>query len=155
MPAVNYYPYLGFHFIVTFEEIDNQNADVSFQSVKGLEVQLETETIKEGGVLDHEHVLPVRSKFTPLTLERGIFKPENSKVLDWCKDAFFNFKFTPITVNVTLLNPEHKPMVVWNLRHVWPKSWKVKDLNAQQAEVLVETLELNYNAFKITYISYP
>lgn len=150
MATTNYYPYLGFHFRVTFDGLSGSGNDVSFQSVKGLEVQLETETLKEGGVLDHEHVLPVRTKFTPLTLERGVFKSENSAVIKWCKDAFFNFKFNPITVHVVLLNEQHTPLITWNLRHVWPKSWKTKDLNAQQGEVLIETLELNYNAFTVS-----
>lgn len=148
--TTNYYPYTGFHFMVSFEGLSGSGNDVSFQSVKGLEVQLETESVKEGGVLDHEHVLPVRSKFSPLILERGVFKSENSAIIKWCKDAFFNFEFQPVTVNVILLNENHNALITWNLRHVWPKSWKIKDLNAQQGEVLVETLELNYNAFKIT-----
>lgn len=147
---MNIYPYTGFHFRVTFGNIPGAKSDVSFQSVKGLEIQLETETIKEAGVLDYEHVLPVRAKFSPLTLERGVFKPENSWVIGWCKKALMEFSFEPITVTVMLLNEEHQPLVTWNLRHVWPRSWKIKDLNAQQGEILVETLELNYNAFTVS-----
>jgi phage tail-like protein len=147
---MNIYPYTGFHFKVIFEGLGGAANDVSFQSVKGLEIQIETETIKEAGVLDHEHIMPVRAKFSPLTLERGVFKPENSGVITWCKDAMMNFMFQPITVTVVLLNEAHQPLITWNLRHVWPKSWKIKDLNAQQGEVLVETLELNYNAFTVS-----
>ena len=60
------------------------------------------------------------------------------------------FTFEPITVTVMLLNEAHQPLITWNLRHTWPKSWKIKDLNAQQGEILVETLELNYNAFTVS-----
>jgi phage tail-like protein len=143
------YPYTGFFFKVSFGNLPGAS-DVSFQSVKGLEVQLETESIKEAGVLDHEHTMPVRAKFSPLTLERGVFKPENSWVIGWCKDAMLHFVFEPITVTVVLLNDQGAPLITWNLRHVWPKSWKIKDLNAQQGEILVETLELNYNAFTVS-----
>jgi len=143
------YPYTGFHFQVVFG-LDGAGGEISFQSVKGLEVQLETETLKEGGILSHEHVLPVRSKFSPLILERGVFKPQDSAIIAWCKNALFDFTFNPTTVTISLLNESHTPLITWNLRHVWPKSWKVKDLNAQQGEVLIETLELNYNAFTVS-----
>ena len=147
----NFYPYTSFHFRVNFDGLGGDtNNDTSFQSVRGLEVQVETETLKEGGILSHEHVLPVRTKFGTLSLERGVFKPENSAVFAWCRKAMFDFEFKPITVHVILLSEEHQPLMTWNLRHVWPKSWKVKDLNANTGEVLIESLELNYNAFTIS-----
>ena len=149
---MSYYPYVGFHFRVHFEGITSD--DTSFQSVKGLEVQIETETIKEGGFLEAEHTVPVRSKFSTLTLERGMFKPHQSALLKWCQDAFYNFEFIPINLQVTLMNDEHMPLVTWKIRHVLPKSWKVKDLNSTQNEVLIETLELTYNAFRVDSVNF-
>ena len=142
------YPYVGFHFRVHFEGY-SEKQDVSFQSVKGLEVQLDIETIKEGGVNTYEHTVPVRAKYSALTLERGILNPGQSQILNWCKAAFFDFNFTPINLQVQLLDATHEPLMTWKVRHVLPKSWKIKDLNAQQGEVLIETLELSYNAFSI------
>lgn len=146
---MSYYPYSGFYFKVTFEGLPNGSNDVSFQSVRGLEVQVETETIKEGGVLFNEHVVPIRAKCSPLILERGVFKPENSGIIGWCKKALLEFEFQPITITISLIDENRNPLLSWSLRHAWPKSWKIKDLNAQQGEVLIETLEINYNAFSI------
>jgi phage tail-like protein len=148
------YPYSGFHFLVHFEGFAEKQ-DTSFQSVKGLEVQVDTETIKEGGVNTFEHTIPTRVKYSALTLERGILNPNDSLILNWCKAAFFNFDFKPINLQVQLLNEQHEPLIVWKVRHVLPKSWKIKDLNASQNEVLIETLELSYNAFSVQYIPYP
>ena len=148
--AMFYYPYVGFSFQVNFLDLPDKgsNTDMHFQSVKGLEVQMDTEPIKEGGVNTHEHTVPVRAKPSTLTLERGMFQPEKSRLLIWCVEAFANFKFQPVNLQVTLFNEQREPLFTWQLEHVLPKSWKVKDLNAQQGEVLIETLELSYNRMR-------
>ena len=33
-------------------------------------------------------------------------------------------------------------------RPCWPKGWKMGELNAEKGEILIETLELNYNRFE-------
>ena len=35
--------------------------------------------------------------------------------------------------------------MLWTINNVWPRSWKMGELNAEQGAVLIETLELNYN----------
>ncbi len=142
-----YYPYKGFHFSVNIDGISGGGNDMSFQSVKGLEVQLDVENIKEGGLNTFEHNIPTRVKYSTLTLERGIFKPENSELIKWCQKAFTEFDFSPKTVTIHLLNDKGNPLIVWNITHAYPKSWKIKDLNSTQNEVLIETLELQYNSF--------
>ena len=140
------YPYVGFHFKVQIDGFDKAN-DVSFQSVKGLEVQVDVENIKEGGLNTFEHNIPTRIKYTTLTLERGIFKPENSDLIMWFQNAMVKFEFDPRTVVVTLKNEMQEPLVIWNIKHAYPKSWKIKDMSSTQNEILIETLELQYNSF--------
>ena len=147
---MTYYPAVGFHFLVTFEGLPNTTSqDISFQSVAGLDVQLDTETWKEGGQNHFTHALPGRSKFSSsLTLKRGLLRPKQSGITDWCLEAFQDLKITPLKlVTVALLDEEHNVLVKWDLAHVWPKSWKIGELNAERGEVLIETLELNYNRF--------
>jgi phage tail-like protein len=48
-------------------------------------------------------------------------------------------------VSVELLDENHQVLLKWDLEHVWPRSWKVAELNAERSEVLIETLELNFN----------
>lgn len=142
---------VGFHFKVSFLGLPSNNAvDVGFQSVSGLDVQIETESIKEGGENRFEHNVPVRRKYSPLTLKRGILKPSDSGLTLWCQAAFQSLKVKPIsTVNVSLLDENHNPLMTWQLSHVWPVSWKIGELNAEKGEVLIETMELNYNHFKL------
>lgn len=145
----DFYPPVSFHFKVSFEglteEPKNATLDTFFQSVAGLDAQLETETIKEGGLNGYDHVVPTRSKFSDLVLKRGKLLPGQSGLTNWCKKAFENFEFSPVNITVTLLNEEHEPLMVWKIVHAWPKSWKMSELNAEKGEVLIETLELSYN----------
>lgn len=170
--ATTAYQTVGFHFQVIFEGLpinkeqikpvfvknnvlaekerqETKKLDVCFQSVSGLDVQLETENLKEGGENRFTHQLPGRSQFSSsLTLKRGLIMPEDSAITDWCVEAFVNLKVYPLAVvNVLLLDEKHEPLARWSLQHVWPKSWKVAELNAERSEVLIETLELNYNRF--------
>jgi len=107
---------------------------------------MDTEQVKEGGENRFEHVLPVRSKSSPLILKRGLLKPSASGLTRWLQQAFNDEEFVIIkTVYIKLLNEEHKPLMLWIVNNVWPRSWKMGELNAEQGAVLIETLELNYN----------
>lgn len=148
----NYYPPVGFHFKVEFlfnkaGSPQQQDNDILFQSVSGLNFQMQTDTLKEGGENRFEHTIPVRNKCTDLVLKRGIFKPKDSMIAEWCLQAFKEFIFSPIDIVVNLLDEQHKPLMTWNVHHAWPKNWKVADLNADKGEVVIETFELNYNYF--------
>lgn len=144
------YQMVGFHFMVTFDGLEGfKNVDVRFQSVSGLDVQMDTEPWKEGGENHFEHTMPGRSKFSStLILKRGMINPNNSGLTDWCINTFNHLKIKPLpVVIVQLLNEKHEVLIKWDVQHVWPKSWKVAELNAERGEVLIETLELNFNRF--------
>ena len=59
-------------------------------------------------------------------------------------------KIEPINLDIVLLNENHEPLMKWKVIHAWPVSWKFGELNAEKSEVLLETLELNYNRFEFT-----
>ena len=151
----NNYQMVGFHFRVKFLNLpDDKDVDVGFQSVTGLDVQLERESIKEGGENRFEHSVVTRSKYSPLILKRGMLTPKESGLTEWFQKAFQNMIVEPIAkVNVELLNENHDVLMQWELSHVWPLSWKVSELNAERGEVLIETLELSYNYFKLTTVA--
>src|SRR3954464_15951810 len=83
-----FYQTVNFHFKVDFNFDPKDGVDVRFQSVTGLDSNLDTETIKEGGENPPEHVLPVRRKYGPLTLKRGLLKPNDSKLTNRLKETF-------------------------------------------------------------------
>jgi phage tail-like protein len=141
----DFYQTVNFHFKVEFT-LNEEGIDVRFQSVSGLDVTLDTEQVKEGGENRFEHVLPVRRKCTPLILKRGLLKPSASGLTRWLQRAFNDEEVEPVDiVTIKLLNEEHKPLMLWTINNVWPRSWKMGELNAETGAVLIETLELNYN----------
>lgn len=143
----NYYPPVGFHFLVEFESLGSQEKDHQFQSVSGLSVDIETEEFAEGGENRFKHKLPVKTKYPNLTLKRGILI--DSKVIDWCRDAIENFSFKPVNLTIKLLNEEHQPLVSWNVVHAYPVKWSVEDFNAEESKLVVENVELTYNYFTL------
>lgn len=147
--AVTAYQTVNFHFRVNFD-LDGSGAEIGFQSVTGLDSTLETESVKEGGENGFTHVIPVRRKYGPLVLKRGLLKPSQSKITTWLQQAFDQENVQPQShVNIVLLDEEDSPLMHWTATNVWPISWKMGELNAEQGAVLIETLELNYN--KLTY----
>ncbi len=151
-----FYQTVGFHFAVEFVGLgqNDQSIDARFQSVTGLDVQFETDTIKEGGENRFEHVVPVRRKYSNLTLKRGLLSPGSaSEITKWCKHAFDNLfieivqPIQPINLVVSLLNENHEVLMMWEINHAWPVNWKIGELNAERSEVLIETIELHYNHF--------
>lgn len=149
------YQVVGFHFAVHFSAGDRGSADIRFQSVTGLDSSMDIETIKEGGENRFEHVIPTRRKFGPLVLKRGLMGPTSSPVANWLKRTFEGEPFDLVTgkedfqvidtVIIDLLGEDHQPLMSWTVTNVWPRSWKIAELNAERSEVLIETLELNYN----------
>ncbi|WP_109302610.1 phage tail protein [Aquimarina sp. AU474] len=141
-----YYPPVGFHFKVEFQDIENRTNDHQFQSVSGLSVDLETEEIAEGGENRFKHKIPVRTKYPNLVLKRGLLI--DSGLIDWCKKAIEDFEIEPINLTIKLLNEKHEPLLTWNVVHAYPVKWTVEDFNAEENKLSIESLELSYNYFK-------
>jgi phage tail-like protein len=140
-----YYPPLGFHFKVEFIGISKD--EYQFQSVSGLTVSLDTEDVAEGGENRFKHKLPVRASYSNLVLKRGLLV--DSKLVKWCRDAIENFNIVPVDIVVKLLNEEHEPLVTWNVVNAWPVKWEVSGFDAEESKLVIETIELVYNYFKI------
>jgi len=144
----SYYPPVGFHFKVEFLGISTKQNDHQFQSVSGLSVDLETEEIAEGGENRFKYKLPVRTKYPNLVLKRGLLL--DSGVIDWCQKALANFEIKPVDIIVKLLNEEHDPLLSWNIVSAYPIKWDVGEFNAEENKLVIETLELAYNYFKVS-----
>jgi phage tail-like protein len=140
----NYYPPLGFHFKVEFA---NLKGEYQFQSVSGLNVELETEQVAEGGENRFKHKLPVSTRFPNLVLKRGVLV--DSSLIKWCREAVEDFDITPTDITISLLNEEHEPLMTWNVVHAYPLKWAISDFNAETSNIVIETIELAYSYFNI------
>ena len=142
----NYYPPVGFHFLVKFDGLAEE-IDTRFQEVTGLTVTVNTEDIDEGGENRFIHKLPKGTSYDNLVLKRGIIK--NSKLVAWCKKAIEELEFEPKNLLVSLLNEEHEELCSWSVVHAYPVKWAFSGLNAETGELLIETMEFNYQYFNL------
>ena len=157
MADPKYYPAVGFHFSVKITDVTD-DGDSRFQNVSGLSVEVETESKKEGGENNFEHFLPVRKKYPPLVLKRGLVV--SKELRKWCMDTINAIGrlasaapnerlITPRDLTVSLLNEESQEIMTWNVVHAWPKKWSVSDLDAGQSAIVVETIEFQYQYFTV------
>jgi len=140
----NYYPPLGFHFKVEFA---NLSGEYQFQSVSGLNIELETELIAEGGENRFKHKLPVSTRYPNLVLKRGI--RVDSSLTKWCREALEDFDIKPTNITISLLNEDHEPLMTWNVVHAYPIKWSVSEFNAERSQLAIESIELAYNYYNI------
>jgi len=148
------YPPVSFLFDVVFlaENLDKEVMESRFQSVIGLSVEMQTESLREGGENRFTHLLPSGMVHQPLILKRGFVT--NSKMIKWFMDAILNFDIRPMNLMVNLLHvkkdtTETEPMMTWEVINAWPKKWSISEFNAEQSQLAIETIELNYSYFKI------
>lgn len=142
----SYYPPVGFHFRVNIEGLTSDTKDISFREVSGINATVGEFTYKEGGENRFVHRLPDRVTYDKLTLKRGMLV--GSELIGWFRDAVESFKFDPRNVLVTLLNSEHEPLESWSFVKAYPVKWSIGNFNAEQSEVVVETIELSFQYFK-------
>ncbi|KQT17916.1 glycerol acyltransferase [Chryseobacterium sp. Leaf404] len=138
---------LGFHFSVVFELVPHFLADTRFQSVSGLKVTMDTESVIEGGQNRFKHSLPTRSGYQDLILKRGL-GTDISGISMWCAQALEDFVFSPANLTVSLLNEKGNPVKVWYVSHAIPLSYEIADFNAEESKIVIETMTLRYNFFK-------
>lgn len=142
-----YTPPVGFHFRVEFDLGGAGDADIRFREVSGLTMELEEETFNEGGENRFSHKLPVRGRYPALVLKRGLLT--DTGVRAWIEDAVQNLVIAPTTVWVTLLNDAQEPLQTYTVTGAWPKKWAISDLSAETSDVVIETLELAYQTFRV------
>src|ERR1700722_7551924 len=113
------YPLTGFHFLVAFELAPQVPADMGFQEVSGLVLEVNLDTYNEGGENRFVHRLPGRTKYSDLVLKRGMgLLP--SMVTAWMIDATENFNYVPTNLLISLLDENHLPVSSWYVVNAIP-----------------------------------
>jgi len=153
------YPSVGFHFIVRFEgigqsvsvgpiSVSTADIDTRWTEVGGLNVEMTTEELIEGGENRFVHKLPQRAKYPNLVLKRGYFSSLPSPLMKWADDAISNFDIKPCQVQVMLLDEMHLPAQIWSFKNAYPVKINMGDFKATDNNFLIESLELSYQLFK-------
>jgi len=132
------YPLPKFHF-----ELEWGGTRFGFTEVSGLDVETEVIEYGEGNLPSYNKTKqPGLTKYTDVTLKRGIILDDFDFFNQWVKTAMFQEKKEQYrrTVTIKLLNEEHKAIIVWTLAKAWPSKIQSTDLKADGNEVAIETL---------------
>ena len=129
-------PYLAFNFVIELEGI----VVGGFTEVSGLQVEVETQDYREGGVNEYLHKLAGPTRYpSNLVLKRGLTDAET--LWNWQQEVLQG----PIgrkNGSIMLLNSAGEETWRWNFIGAYPVRWVGPELRAGTAEVAVETLEL-------------
>ncbi|MFK0733589.1 MAG: phage tail protein [Gloeotrichia echinulata GP01] len=141
-------PPVRFYFLVSFliGGILPNPLDIRFQKVSGISAEIETQPITEGGENVYSQSLPTKVNYSNLILERGmvIGSPLSAEF----SIAMSSMRFSPSNVLVMLLNEKNAPLVSWLFQRAYPVKWAVSDLDANENDVVIETMELAYARFQ-------
>ena len=143
----NYVPPVGFHFRVEVLGLSPNDSDIRFSDVSGLSTELSTEEVAEGGENRFLQKYPVQTKYADLVLKRGLLK--SSSVTEWIEECIQQLTITPKNIDIMLLDEEHTPLMTWHLVNAYPVKWSVSDFSARNNAIVVETLQLYYQYFKV------
>ena len=128
-------PYKNFNFRV---EIDGLSV-AGFSECTGLETEVSVIEYREGAD-SAVRKLPGLAKVGDVTLKRGI--TQSNELQSWHKNIL-NGVPDRKDVAVILMDDERTPVVVWRLRHAFPRKWQGPALRANGNEVAIESLELS------------
>jgi phage tail-like protein len=134
------YPLPKFHF-----ELEWGGVRMGFTEVSGLDFETEVIEYREGNLPTYNKTKqPGLTKFTDVTLKRGIVLDNLEYYEQWVKTAMFqeNKEKYRRTVTIKLLNEEHKAIITWTLSKAWPSKIQSTDLKADANEIAIETMTL-------------
>lgn len=136
-------PYITSLFHVEIEGID----EAFFRECQGLEAETEVLSYEEGGVNDHPHKLPGRTKFPNVSLKRGV--TDSSALWKWYSDVVQG-KIERKNVSIVLYDTEASEVKRWSFDRAYPVKWVGPGLKAEENAVAVETLELVHEGMKLS-----
>ena len=129
-------PYFGFNFRVEITGVEV----AGFSEVSGLQVEIETEDFREGGLNEFMHKLAGPARYpSNLILKRGLM--DSSTLWEWQQDIVQG-KIRRHSGSIILLNSAAEEKWRWNFKDAYPVKWSGPDLRGLTNEVAVETLEL-------------
>ena len=150
----NYYPPVGFYFTIKIEG-QNEEQVASFQEVSGLQTELSTEQVTEGGENRFKYRLPTAAKYNNLVMKRGLVT-QGGALFSWVNSIINGSLTNPIetkTIMVSLLDSDEKTLMGWRFNNAYPVKWEVANLNSMDNNIAVESMELAYSYFEAINIS--
>ena len=125
-------------------EIDGEEA-MGFSEVSGLSTETDVIEYREGTELPVLRKLPGLTKYTNITLKRGI--TGSIDLWQWRKQIM-DGDIQRKTVRIIVLDEAGNDRAVFVIREAWPAKYEASDLDASGNEVAIETLELAHEGLE-------
>ncbi|MCC5613263.1 phage tail protein [Nostoc sp. CHAB 5834] len=139
------WPLPKFFFIIDLGE----TTDVPFQEVTGLQTETQVIEYRAGDSKVFSTIkMPGLTKFSNVTLKRGVFA-KNNTFFNWYSKIKLN-AIKRETVVIKLLDEGGNPTMVWTLHNAWPCKIQGTDLKSDSNEIAVETIEIAFETLTIT-----
>ncbi len=129
-------PYMAFNFLVEIKGL----VVGGFTEVTGLQVEVEVQEYREGGLNEYIHKLPGPSRYPQnLVLKHGLTDIET--LWAWHQDVIHGI-IARQNGTIYLLDSMGLPAMWWDFQKAYPVKWLGPELRANSATVAVETIEL-------------
>ena len=132
---------LRFHVEITGIE------EAAFSECSGLQAETEIFPYEEGGLNSTVHQLPGRSKFSNVTLKRGI--TNSNELWDWYHNVITG-AVERKNVSIILYSCDYNEVMRWNLIDAFPVKWVGPNFVSSDNDVAVETLELAHEGIEVS-----
>ena len=136
-------PYSNFNFLVEIDGITR----AAFQEASGFDSSIDITEHREGGENTTTRKLPGLTKYTNITLKRGV--TDDTELYDWHRQWV---KGDPAARrkngSIVLLDRQGSEKVRWNFFNAWPSKWTGPSFNAEGNDVAIETFELAHEGIE-------
>lgn len=128
-------PFVNFNFLVEIDGIVRG----AFSEVTGLDATIDVVEYREGGRNTTPIKLAGMNKYSNITLKWGM--TTDTELYDWHRQAVLG-NVERRTGSIIVLDRQANEVARWNFINAWPTKYTAPSLNAESAEVAVETLEI-------------
>ena len=124
----------------------------TFTEVSGLNVEVDVETVREGGENQFVHQLPGRMSWPNIVLTRGIVNDDN--LFAWFSktsgDGFAaqGNKLSMLHGAITLITDHGERLRGWSIDRAFPVRWSGPAFAVDSSQIPSEELELAHHGFK-------
>lgn len=134
-------PFGNYNFLVELDGIFGG----AFQECSGFDSTIDVIEHREGGENTTLRKLPGMTKYSNITLKRGI--TDDTKLYDWHQQTVQG-DIERKNGSIVLLDRKGDEVARWDFVRAWPAKWDGPDLNAEGTDVAIEMMELAHEGVK-------
>lgn len=128
-------PLLGLRFSLQLGQVEV----AWFRECSPIVVETETYEYAEGGLNSYTHKLPVRTKYSNITLKRGM--DETQALYDWYIKAASG-QISRQNISIIIYDSEQNNKRQWDLQNAYPCKWTGPELKAETGAIAIESVEI-------------